>query len=268
VDDESEKSLQKAGPSYVLGDREYSNIVKDLANPSVIEHILSHTRAEAVAYIGKLLGSGVPRLIVAGPKVAFTASAIEALTDLWEEISAFIKAGKIPKNLSDRQSGYETWVELLQEIDSNPIDRDRLKAMKAMFLAANSTNATDGESIVAYQLFQIAKKLTSGELLLLKVVYRAYKAKSWPANATSSNISYWRTRMAQDLGHGLAGLIRQQERALADHNLITSVVMSGQLETIVGDPSRISDLGIKFCENIEQYQIEVESLESSRDSAE
>jgi hypothetical protein len=32
--------------------------------------------------------------------------------------------------------------------------------------------------------------------------------------------------------------------------------MSGQLETIVGEPSRISDLGIKFCENIESYQTE------------
>ena len=86
--------------------------------------------------------------------------AVEALTDFGKEVSDWIRTGKIPEDFSGRPSGYQTWVELLQEIDSNPVDADRLKAMKAMFLAANEIKATDGQSVLAYQLFQIAKSLT------------------------------------------------------------------------------------------------------------
>ncbi len=245
-------------PSYVLVARDYADIAH-LENPSVIERVLSRSRTEKVAYVSALLTSGLSKYALAGPKVAFAAMAVEALTDFGREVSEWIKTGRLPEDFSGRPSCYQTWVELLQEIDSNPIDADRLKAMKAMFLAANSINATDGESILAYQLFQIAKRLNSGELLLLNAVFRAFKTKSFQSNALlSQNVSNWRSVLANSLGHGLSSLIRQQERALAEYNLITPIVMSGQLETIVGDPSRLSDLGIKFCENIESYQTEMQ----------
>ncbi len=247
---------QSTEESYVLVARDYADIAH-LENPSVVERILSASRTEKVAYVSALLTSGLPRFALAGPKVAFAAMAVEALTDFGKEVSEWIKRGNIPEDFSGRPSGYQTWVELLLEIDANPVDENRLKAMRAMFLAANRVNASDGESIVAYQLFQIAKQLNSGELLLLDAVYRAFKAKSFSQHPILSlNVSNWRLAMANNLGHGLSALIRQQERALTEHNLISPIVMSGQLETIVGEPSRISDLGIKFCENVERYQVE------------
>jgi hypothetical protein len=255
---ESDNPESPAESSYVLVARDYADIAH-LENPSVIERILSRTRTEKVAYVSALLTSGMSRYALAGPKVALTAMAVEALTDFGKEVSRWITEDKIPKDFSSRPSGYQTWVELLREIDSDPVDLDRLKAMKAMFLAANRITATDGESMVAYQLFQIAKKLNSGELLLLNAIFKAFRAKSFPQGALlSQNVSNWRSVMANNLGHGLSSLIRQQERTLAEYNLITPIVMSGQLETIVGDPSRLSDFGIKFCENIETYHIEAE----------
>ncbi len=167
--DAPDKPAPLQEPSYVLAVRDYADIAH-LENPSVIERILSRSRSEVAAYISNLLQSGVSRYMLAGPKVVFAAMKLEALRDLSREILAWRKAGKIPEDFSGRASGYQTWVELLQEIDSNPVDADRLKAMKAMFLAANKINATDGDSIAAYHLFQIAKKLNSGELLLLKAI--------------------------------------------------------------------------------------------------
>jgi hypothetical protein len=250
------KPPSPAEPTYVLVARDYADIAH-LENPGVIERILSGSRTEKVAYVSALLTSGLSKYALAGPKVAFAATAVEALTDFGKEVSEWIHERKIPNDFSGRPPGYQTWVELLQEIDSDPTDADRLKALKAMFLAANRVTATDGESTVAYQLFQIAKELNSGELLLLKAAFQAYKAKSFPQHAIlSANISNWRTVMANNLGHGLSSLIRQQEQALTEHSLISPIVMSGQLETIMGDPSRMSDLGIKFCENIESYQME------------
>ena len=69
--DEYKNPGDKPDPSYVLSDRDYADVVH-LENPNVIERILSTTRTEATAYVGKLLQSGVPRYILASPKVALT----------------------------------------------------------------------------------------------------------------------------------------------------------------------------------------------------
>jgi hypothetical protein len=253
--DSSDKPASAPESSYVLAERDYADIVH-LGNPSVIERILSATRAEGTAYIGELLRSGIPRFVLAGPKVAFTAMTIEALTDLSREMSAWRKDGRIPEDFSGRPAGHQTWVDLLREIDSNPVDAERLKALKAMFLAANQISATDGESIVAYQLFQIAKMLNSGELLLLKATYATHKAGSWPKGSASSQRAIdWRFFMAEKSGHGLSALVKQNETALANYGLISPVVMSGSLETIREDNARLTDLGIRFCQNLERYTL-------------
>ncbi len=161
----------------------------------MIARILSRAQTDGVAYAGKLLQSGVPRYILAGPKVAFTAMAIEALSDFGREVSAWRNAGRIPEDFSGRPPGYQTWVELLIEKDSNPTDAERLKALKAMFLAANRIDGTEGESVVAYQLFQVAKKLNAGELLLLTAVYEGGKAAGWPRSSATLRASDWRTTM-------------------------------------------------------------------------
>lgn len=251
--------------SYVLAERDYADIAH-LQNPSVIERVLSRSRSEAAAYIGNLLQSGVPRYVLAGPRVAYTAMAIEALSDLWREVSAWRKAGTIPEDFSGREPGHQTWVELLVEIDSNPTDTERLKAMKAMFLAANKVGGTEGESVVAYQLFQIAKKLTSGHLLLLKVIYEKYKAGDWKRNGETSNARTWLLTMANKQGHSLAALVEQNERGLMEYGIITPRQISGQLQQVLEENARLTDLGIRFYENIQNYHVETESRSDTCES--
>jgi hypothetical protein len=74
------------GPSYVLVARNYSDIAH-LENPGVIERILSGSRTQKVAYVSALLTSGLSKFALAGPKVAFAAMAVEALTDFGKEVS-------------------------------------------------------------------------------------------------------------------------------------------------------------------------------------
>ncbi|MGA8490295.1 MAG: hypothetical protein WB711_07725 [Terriglobales bacterium] len=250
-----DKSLSAPGPSCVLASRDYADIAH-LSNPSVIERILSKTRAEATTYVGALLQSGVSSYVLAGPKVALSAMIIEALTDLCREVSALRKAGTIPEDFSGRPSGYQTWVELLSEIDSNPVDAERLKAMKAMFLAANRVNATDGESLLAYQLFQVAKGLSSGQLLLLRTVYGNYLSYlGGPRTGGSISTREWQAMLAKNLGHGLSALIGLDERKLVERGLIAPWTNREEHMVPLMD-GRMTDLGIKFCENIGNYQTE------------
>jgi hypothetical protein len=250
--DSTDKPTPSPEPSYVLAERDYADIAH-LENPRVIERILSATRTGATAYVGELLRSGVSRYVLAGPKVAFTAIVVEALTDLAREISAWRKAGRIPEDFSSRPSGYQTWVELLGEIDSNPVDADRLKALKAMFLAANEINATDGESILAYQLFQISKNLSSGQLLLLKATYNSYRGYvRGPRTGGTLPAEDWRSMMARTLGHGLSALVAQYERKLVEHGLIAAWTNKDEFTVPIMD-ARMTDLGISFCRNLESY---------------
>jgi hypothetical protein len=242
-------------PSYVLVERDYADIAH-LENPNVIEQILSTSRSEKVAYVSALLASGLSRFASAGPKVAITAMAVEALTDFGREVAGWIKEEKVPRDFSGRPPGYQTWVELLQEIDLNPVDADRLQAMKAMFLAANRISTTDGESVLAYQLFQIAKNLTSSQLLVLKAV------RSWhldylrgPRTGGSMSAIQWRETIAHRLGHRLSALITRDERKLVEYGLIAPWTHSNELEIPLLD-ARMTDLGIKFCQNLEAYQQE------------
>jgi len=181
----------------------------------------------------------------------------EALTDFGKEVSDWIKDRKIPEDFSGRPSGYQTWVELLQEIDSNPIDAERLKAMKAMFLAANRINATDGESMAAYQLFQIAKKLTSGELLLLRAACERATAPGFQPDSRGS-ASVWLDTMAQRLGHGISGLVEHDERVLMQNGMLTG--RTWQDESGINDSQgRLTPVAFKFCENLQTYDAELKS---------
>ncbi len=250
---DEEKAATPAEPSFVLVARDYADIVH-LESPGIIERILSRSRAEKVAYVSALLTSGLSKYALAGPKVALAAMTVEALTDFGKEVSEWIRTDKVPQDFSGRPSGYQTWVDLLQEIDSNPVDGERLKAMKAMFLAANEIKATDGQSVLAYQLFQIAKGLGSGELMLLKVAYETHKTNAWPRNVQSAHAYNWRLFMANKCGHGLSALVEQTERKLAQYGLISPIVMSGNLETFKDENARLTDLGLRFCENVQNYE--------------
>jgi hypothetical protein len=256
--------------SYVLVARDYADIAH-LENPNVIERILSRSRTEKVAYVSALLTSGLSKHALAGPKIAVAAMAVEALTDFGKEISEWIKGRKIPEDFSGRPSGYQTWVELLVEIDSNPTDAERLKAMKAMFLAANRVNATDAQSVVAYQLFQIAKRLDSGDLLLLKAVFEAYCAGD-TGGGRDRTLRQWATSISGRLGHQVLSLILRHERVLIEQELLhpRPKVVPGmdvfpprsaqELETVVYEchTGRLTDLGLEFCKNLENYKIETQ----------
>jgi len=244
--------------AYIARLRDYADICQ-LQKATVAEQFLEEPLTVIAECVSGWLRLGTKDLLLAAPRVALAALRGKAFEQFGREFDNWRKSGRIPDNYAEEKYGYPSLAELLAEIDSGPTDEDRLEALKAMFFNTNRADATESQRALSYQLFQIAKKLSSGELLLLNAVFRAFKAKSFPQRTVGSeNTSNWRSVMANNLGHGLPSLIRQQERALAEHNLITPIVMSGQVETIVGDTSRLSDLGIKFCENIESYYIEVE----------
>lgn len=177
-----------------------------------------------------------------------------------QEIKTLREKGKIPDDFADEKKhkyGFKSWVELFTIIDEEPPDADRLEALKAMFYSVNKINKSEGEKIVGYQLFQIAKKLTSGQVLYLKACYEIFKSGDFQASKTAL-AGEWFSKIGKKLGHQVRGLLDQDDLALVGYGLLTRRQWSDH-SGITENDAHMSELGIKFCENIETYHADLES---------
>jgi hypothetical protein len=118
-----------------------------------------------------------------------------------------------------------------------------------MFLVSNKINASDGEKILGYQLFQIAKHLSSNELLVLKTAFVLQDTNQNTASPISQRD--WVSGVARVLGHNLSALVRHADKVLVEAELLEP----GINYSVSGH--RLTDLGVAFCKNIESYRIEI-----------
>ena len=168
------------------------------------------------------------------------------------EIKELREKGKI-RDFTEDERGTTTWAELMKEIDDGIPDTDKLEAMKIFFVEVNRVNATDAKRMLNYQLFRIAKSLDSGKLLILRAAY-AIKGEVGSGEWT---IQRWADAVAKKLGHGLTALVLKDESALMELGLISphrdaTVGLANQVARV--DNGRLTDLGIKLCETIQNYQ--------------
>jgi len=186
------------------------------------------------------------------------------LKQIGREIKELREKGRIPDDFADEKKhryGFKSWVELLTIIDQETPDADRLEALKAMFYGVNKVNATDAEQIVNYLLFQTAKRLNSGELLLLKVCFDRFKANNYNSNLGATlRLRDWANMTAHALGHGLASLVLRDEKRLIEEGLLSERENSPDVgidRQVVSEASaRVTDLGIRFCNQIQAYHVE------------
>ncbi len=168
--------------------------------------------------------------LAAGPKgwTMMAGHIVQAILKgkLYQQVSREIKKlrdeGKIPGDFADEKKnkyGFKSWVDLLKAIDDDPPDADLLEALMAMFYGANKVNATDAQKMLSYRLLQIARRLNSGELLLLRTIYEAFKRRDFQTQPMS--LGGWAVKIAKLQGHNLTALVLKDEHALVEEELIT-----------------------------------------------
>jgi hypothetical protein len=181
---------------------------------------------------------------------------------LFEQVSREIKdlreKGKIPDDFGDEKNNtryFQSWVELMTTIDEDPPDADRLEALKAMFYGVSKVGIEDAERSLTYWLFQIAKVLTSSELVLLRAMFDCKEAQHSIPHADWSN-----HMTGHHLGHNIRTLVLRDVRKLQEHTLVTSSSPADSRQPLV-EPGGVTltDLGIRFCQNIRTYQTETSS---------
>ena len=77
--------------------------------------------------------------------------------------------------------------------------------------------------------------------------YEIYRKQEFPRNI--GRFDEWVTVAAQRLGHNVLSLIRLDDQALAELGLVENNDLGGR-------NTNLSDLGIKFCEEMQKYHLE------------
>jgi hypothetical protein len=248
-------SLMSDDDSFIIKPRDPAEIIRFQDSAALTEFLKDAPSAIAGALI-EAFSHGPSALT--GPLVRVGISALRgrALQQLAAEIKELKQKGKLADDFAERKYGFQTWVELLQIIDDDTPDEDRLEALKAMFYAANKVKAAEAEQIVGYQLFQIAKKLTSNELLILKSCHSLRGNVQFLQNTTITFVD-WAKIISQELGYTLIALVEQADEVLVNSRLLTRRYNADQDGggKVLPMNGRLTDLGLRFCNNIEGYNI-------------
>jgi hypothetical protein len=224
-----------------------------------LERVLQQGVTPIVETITGLFASGKWGAAAAGGRIVQGALKYKLFQQVSKEIQDLRAKGKIADDFAEKKYAFNSWKELFTVIDEETPDEDRLEALKAMFYAVNKINSTDGERIASYQLFQIAKRLTSGQLLLLKVAHE--RAKDWDFKPDSNlGARGWLEAVSRRLGHQIVGLVEQDERVLIQNGLLTARFLSDDSGINDGN-GRLTPLAFTFCEKIRTYHADVSQAE-------
>jgi len=243
------------GTSIVITPKDPASIIK-LQDPTVIEQLLENPPVVLAEVLAGWFSTGNGFMVAAGCRVAQAAFKGKVFRQFARELKYLREKGKIADDFREKKYGAKSWVELLTILDDETPDENRLDALKAMFYSVNKINAADGERIANYQLFQIAKKLTSGQLLYLKASYECLTTRDFTLGQMAET-RRWLSKIGNKLGHDVIGLLEQDDTALISHGLLTERYYpdkSGIMET----DAHMTPLGIRFRQNIEEYHVELD----------
>jgi hypothetical protein len=246
--------------SFVLKPREpFSDALLPQSTDELAKFMDQPLPAIAEAITGALAAGPTARIEIAGHIVQAILKG-RLYQQVGREIKNLRDAGKIPDDFANEKKnkyGFKSWVDLLKAIDEDPPDADLLEALMAMFYGANKVNATGAQKMLSYRLFHIARRLNSGELLLLRTLYDAFKRRDFQYESIS--LTKWTEKVAKMQGHNLTALVLKDEHALVKEELITGyrdATVMPLHQVVLENNARLSDLGIAFCQNIETYRAE------------
>ncbi len=89
----------------------------------------------------------------------------------------------------------------------------------------------------------------------MKASYELLKAKDFRSAGTIDS-RQWFAKVGKNIGHQVLGLLDRDDQALVEHGLLTPRFHADG-SGIGENNAHMTDLGIKFCENIETYHVDL-----------
>ena len=150
--------------------------------------------------------------------------------------------------------------ELLEFIDSTKVsDRERLNAVKKLYLFGSLNTVQEEDRYLAYTFLKIAKRLDGDDILILKACNKIRQDRkdqhSYPAD-----VDGWARMVATHIGHNISNLVLSREENLLENKLIGRRNNTDDSGIVYAGKARLSDLGIRFCEFLEMAEGALEGL--------
>lgn len=200
-----------------------------------------------------LLVSDRNDLILMGSRLVQSAFKVNLFKQLGREMQELRKTGQIKEDYFATNQDQATLVDFLRFIDNDAPDEEIFKVAKSIFFKSISKDAGEEEKLLAYQYLQICKKLHSTELLLLKGCYKIKTTNDQGyMNMTSAND--WLKLLATESGLKHTGLIELAETKLIENKLVNERNLSDRSGIPKLNPSRLTELGIDFCQFITAFK--------------
>ncbi len=185
------KSLQKIQEMDKLEPEKLQELKKLAQNPTTVGLLEFATGVAATAV------SNPANLILSGGRLAQSLLIDKKFYDqLYAEIKSYRKLGKIPDENLNANNGTTIFVDLLRTIDTETLDIEKFEALKTIFLKSVWVGSNEHEQMVAYEYFQVCKKLNSMEILILKTAYSMNKSKE----GSERGLDDWDEKISARLG--------------------------------------------------------------------
>jgi len=141
--------------------------------------------------------------------------------------------------------------ELLGCLDKDMPDELRFTVLKKIFLVSATETVSDRNSHLPLQFMQIARSLSSGEILVLEATFRIGRDKSlWQPKGGAPD---WLRNIAEYSGLRYPDLVETHEDRLMSKHLISPREHRDGSGVRFGEYYRLTDLGFELCSYIEQY---------------
>lgn len=229
-----------------------TNLVKVETKDDIME-LISRPATVIVETLTGILSSGRPELISSSGRIVQSIVKNTTLQQLGREFEYFQRKGRIKEDYFATNKNQVTLIELLKFIDEETPDEERLKAMKSIFLASVSNEATENDEIMAFELIKICRTLSTKAIIVLKTAFNVTEDEKSKVNKNSVNRSEWMHNIAINSDSINPDLVELAETELIEVKLISSNTLPDANTFNHTDHYRLTELGYILCQFITKF---------------
>lgn len=186
-------SLQETRDSEALVNEQYIKLQELVKNPTTIGFLEFLTGIAATAV------EKPANLILSAGHLTQALFRGSFYKQLYYEIHDYRDKGKTSDEKLNSSYGKNIFVELMYIIDNEEdLDEERFRALKSIFLKSILKDTDEHTQMLAYQYFQVCKKLSSIDTLVLKTAYAIYEEPG--SNQRFGGYHEWDVQIADKLG--------------------------------------------------------------------
>jgi hypothetical protein len=178
----------------------------------------------------------------------------EFLKGFGDEWDKYVKKGRINADYIKSSQHRECLQELLDFLDNDSADAVRFNAIKQILLNAATEQRSNRDDILPQQLMRLARRLTSGDVLLLSSVYEISKTH-FDMETIGGSATGWIKHVASNSPLRFPALVELHEESLMKHNLISGREHSDRSGIDRHSKHfRLTGLGLELCKFMTEWE--------------